>query len=277
MASTKDTTTSQLAAQQRAKQERLRENQRRSRARRQEYLVELEQRLEECRVTCREANFLRQSFQELQTENEQLRGLLNNAGLGPDLVDSFLRQRSQQQQQQQQASSLANNKSGAAPASSTNLRHLKPRLTSPPNLRPADASNQPRDPNCHPGPSVNTVSSTTARSNNGSSNEPQAASVSSQSSSCCPPRSSQASSFSSPSDSVPPRPPLDTSDFLNQHGLPTVSSTDCTEEHVPTPSPGDPSALDWLFSVSESTWEEFVAHSAELFVQGNTEPNESNS
>ncbi|KAJ9504477.1 hypothetical protein H2202_000533 [Exophiala xenobiotica] len=103
-----------------AKQERIRDNQRRSRARRQEYLAELEQRLEQCRVTCRDADLLRQSFYELQAENDHLRELLSTAGVSSDLVESSLRQRSQQ--------SSSNNDQRASIPNTTNLRQLKPKL-----------------------------------------------------------------------------------------------------------------------------------------------------
>ncbi|KAJ9493676.1 hypothetical protein H2202_010838 [Exophiala xenobiotica] len=101
-----------------AKQERIRNNQRRSRARRQEYLAELEQRLEQCRVTCRGADLLRQSFHELHAQNAHLRGLLNTAGIGPDLVESSLRQRSQQ----------CSYNTDQNASNTTNLRRLKPKL-----------------------------------------------------------------------------------------------------------------------------------------------------
>ncbi|KAJ9607349.1 hypothetical protein H2200_008422 [Cladophialophora chaetospira] len=76
-----------------SKQERIRDNQRRSRARRQEYLADLERRLKECHVTCREAEMQRSAFADLQMENARLRDLLTYAGISPDLVEGFGRQR----------------------------------------------------------------------------------------------------------------------------------------------------------------------------------------
>jgi len=72
-----------------SKQERVRDNQRRSRARRQEYLAELERRLNECSITCREAELQRTAFVDLQTENARLRALLEFAGVTADVVENF--------------------------------------------------------------------------------------------------------------------------------------------------------------------------------------------
>ncbi|KAK5088723.1 hypothetical protein LTR05_002944 [Lithohypha guttulata] len=68
-----------------SKQERIRDNQRRSRARRQEYLADLERRLSECQLTCREADIQRAAFIELQIENTRLRELLALAGINEQL------------------------------------------------------------------------------------------------------------------------------------------------------------------------------------------------
>lgn len=76
-----------------SKQERIRDNQRRSRARRQEYLADLERRLKECHVACREAELQRTAFADLQSENKRLRDLLNYAGISSDVVTGFDRQR----------------------------------------------------------------------------------------------------------------------------------------------------------------------------------------
>lgn len=78
-----------------SKRERIRDNQRRSRARRQEYLAELEARLKESYDVCREAELQRAAFADLQAENARLRELLNSAGIGPDIVETFKRQRMQ--------------------------------------------------------------------------------------------------------------------------------------------------------------------------------------
>ena len=76
------------------KQERIRNNQRRSRARRQEYLGDLERRLQECHSTCREAELQGAALAEMQHENACLRTLLIVTGVSRELVDSFLRQQS---------------------------------------------------------------------------------------------------------------------------------------------------------------------------------------
>lgn len=243
MASTKNTT-AQMA--QRAKQERLRENQRRCRARRQEYLVQLEQRLEECRVTCREADFLRQGFQELQTENQHLRGLLNNVGLGPAHVDSFLHHRSRQGSSQPNKSTPA----------SKNLRLLKPKIA--PHSSPSGDKQT-----CHPSSYQIPVTVSIAQSNG---SKPQAA-VSSPSS-CCPPISQTSSTL------TPASGPLDASDFLKHPALQRALIDDI--ELILPPSSGDTSARDWLFNVSESTWEDYVVHSAEPFIRESLESNDSN-
>ncbi|OAP62186.1 hypothetical protein AYL99_04389 [Fonsecaea erecta] len=73
-----------------SKQQRVRDNQRRSRARRREYLAELESQLQQCRITCREAELQRAAFAELQAENSRLRDVLKNAGINPDNVETTL-------------------------------------------------------------------------------------------------------------------------------------------------------------------------------------------
>lgn len=75
-----------------SKQERIRDNQRRSRARRQEYLADLERRLAEAQLTCREADIQRAAFLELQIENAKLRELLTMAGVNDQFVTSFVSQ-----------------------------------------------------------------------------------------------------------------------------------------------------------------------------------------
>lgn len=95
-----------------SKQERIRDNQRRSRARRQEYLAELERRLNECNVTCREAELQRTAFVDLQSENARLRALLEFAGVSADVVENFGRE--------------AINQHPAYP-NTNSLRHLKPK------------------------------------------------------------------------------------------------------------------------------------------------------
>ena len=72
-----------------SKQERLRDNQRRSRARRQEHLADLERRLKEYYVICRDADIQRVAVTDLQAENARLRELLNHAGISSDVVESF--------------------------------------------------------------------------------------------------------------------------------------------------------------------------------------------
>lgn len=76
----------------RSRQERVRENQRRSRARRQEHLADLERRLNECQVACREADMLRTALRDVQIENGRLRELLSFAGFTADTIDTHLQQ-----------------------------------------------------------------------------------------------------------------------------------------------------------------------------------------
>lgn len=79
-------------SQSRSKQERIRDNQRRSRARRQEYLADLEKRLSECQITCRDADIQRAAFIELQIENTRLRELLSLAGVNDQFVEHYVSQ-----------------------------------------------------------------------------------------------------------------------------------------------------------------------------------------
>ena len=79
-------------SQSKSRQARIRDNQRRSRARRQEHLQDLEKRLQECHVTCREAELQRTAFKELQIENARLRQLLDLVGVNPALTNTFLQQ-----------------------------------------------------------------------------------------------------------------------------------------------------------------------------------------
>ena len=99
-----------------SKQERIRDNQRRSRARRQEYLADLEGRLKECHVACREAELQRAAFAELQAENARLRNLLNNTGVTPDVVEGFGHQHLSSQSGQ---------------ATNVVLRQIKPKFQTP--------------------------------------------------------------------------------------------------------------------------------------------------
>ena len=102
-----------------SKQARIRDNQRRSRARRQEHLQDLERRLSECHITCREAELRLTAFKELQIENGRLRQLLEILGVNENLVNTFVHQ-----------------DTAATPGSSNTpaLRQLKPKITLTPNL-----------------------------------------------------------------------------------------------------------------------------------------------
>lgn len=73
-----------------SKQERIRLNQQRSRARRQEYLQELEKRVQSCHSTCREADLQRESYHELQQENRKLRNLLGSLGISDAQIDTHI-------------------------------------------------------------------------------------------------------------------------------------------------------------------------------------------
>jgi hypothetical protein len=101
-----------------SKQARIRDNQRRSRARRQEHLQDLERRLSECHVTCREAELRLNAFKELQIENARLRQLLEILGVNENLINTFVHQ---------DADTAS---SSSAPA----LRQLKPKIALTPNL-----------------------------------------------------------------------------------------------------------------------------------------------
>jgi hypothetical protein len=101
-----------------SKQARIRDNQRRSRARRQEHLQDLERRLSECHVTCREAELRLNAFKELQIENARLRQLLEILGVNEDLVNTFVHQ------------DAATASSSSTPA----LRQLKPKIALAPGL-----------------------------------------------------------------------------------------------------------------------------------------------
>jgi hypothetical protein len=101
-----------------SKQARIRDNQRRSRARRQEHLQDLERRLSECQVTCREAELQLNAFKELQFENARLRQLLEILGVNENLVNTFVHQ------------DAATASSSSTPA----LRQLKPKIALAPGL-----------------------------------------------------------------------------------------------------------------------------------------------
>lgn len=102
-------------SQTRSKQERIRDNQRRSRARRQEYLADLEKRLSECQITCRDADIQRAAFIELQIENTRLRELLSLAGVNDQFVEHYVSQAVAQGTQFPQEANPA-------------LRQLKPKI-----------------------------------------------------------------------------------------------------------------------------------------------------
>jgi hypothetical protein len=106
-----------------SKQARIRDNQRRSRARRQEHLQDLERRLSECRVTCREADLRLNAFKELQIENARLRQLLQILGVNENLVNSFVHQ-----------DAAAAAAAATASSSGSALRPLKPKITPAPKL-----------------------------------------------------------------------------------------------------------------------------------------------
>jgi hypothetical protein len=101
-----------------SKQARIRDNQRRSRARRQEHLQDLERRLSECHVTCREAELQLNAFKELQIENVRLRQLLEMLGVNENLIHTFVHQ------------DPATASSNSAPS----LRQLKPKIALAPGL-----------------------------------------------------------------------------------------------------------------------------------------------
>ncbi|KIV89201.1 hypothetical protein PV10_08789 [Exophiala mesophila] len=98
-----------------SKQERIRDNQRRSRARRQEYVSELERRLHDSHVTCREAELQRTALADLQMENTRLRALLRVVGVTSDVIESFGRENMTQR---------------TIEATAARLRLLKPKIQS---------------------------------------------------------------------------------------------------------------------------------------------------
>jgi hypothetical protein len=102
-----------------SKQARIRDNQRRSRARRQEHLQDLERRLSECHITCREAELRLNAFKELQLENARLRQLLEILGVNENLINTFVHQ---------DATAAPDSSSGSA------LRQLKPKIALAPHL-----------------------------------------------------------------------------------------------------------------------------------------------
>ncbi|KAK5216028.1 hypothetical protein LTR72_010904 [Exophiala xenobiotica] len=110
-----------------SKQQRVRDNQRRSRARRQEYIAELENQLQQCHITCREADLQRSAFAELQAENARMRDLLKDAGISPDNMESFDRE------------STLQRPGGLITAS---FRHLKPKLSVPMVANPSSGASQ---------------------------------------------------------------------------------------------------------------------------------------
>jgi hypothetical protein len=73
-----------------SKQERIRLNQQRSRARKQEYLQDLERRVQNCHTTCREADLQRDEYHQLRKENMKLRALLGTFGLQDNQIDFFI-------------------------------------------------------------------------------------------------------------------------------------------------------------------------------------------
>ncbi|KAF7510580.1 hypothetical protein GJ744_006192 [Endocarpon pusillum] len=73
-----------------SKQERIRLNQQRSRARRQEYLQELEKRVQSCHFTCREADLQRDSYHQIKKENLILRNLLGSLGFSDAQIDTHI-------------------------------------------------------------------------------------------------------------------------------------------------------------------------------------------
>jgi hypothetical protein len=119
-----------------SKQARIRDNQRRSRARRQEHLQDLERRLSECHVTCREAELRLNAFKELQIENARLRQLLEILGVNENLINTFVHQ----------DAAITPGSSGS-PA----LRQLKPKIALAPNLsKTSPAGKHVLTPNGHP-------------------------------------------------------------------------------------------------------------------------------
>ncbi len=127
-----------------SKQERIRDNQRRSRARRQEYLADLERRLKECHVTCREAELQRTAFADLQLENTRLRELLNYAGISSDMVEGFGRQRTPTQVDNAAAAvhrQIKPKYQPQAPIDQTNIMIAKPPVSNPGSRGPVTSAN----------------------------------------------------------------------------------------------------------------------------------------
>ena len=140
------------------KQERIRNNQRRSRARRQEYIIDLERRLQECHSICREAELQRAALVQVQLENGCLRTLLSFTGVSKELVDSFLRQQSAREHR--------------ASDGPNTMRQLRPKLRLPYSLGASasststtltsDTFNSPMPHDNTTSPAINTRSPTSA-------------------------------------------------------------------------------------------------------------------
>jgi hypothetical protein len=101
-----------------SKQARIRDNQRRSRARRQEHLQDLERRLSECHVACREAELQLTAFKEMQIENARLRQLLEILGVNEHLIHTFVHQ----------------DATTASSSGASALRQLKPKIALTPGV-----------------------------------------------------------------------------------------------------------------------------------------------
>lgn len=73
---------------------RIRENQRKSRAKRQEYLRELEQRLETCKEEAK-VDYIKHLLliQKLESENQRLREMLGRLNVSPDSIQEYLSDR----------------------------------------------------------------------------------------------------------------------------------------------------------------------------------------
>lgn len=133
---TEDSATPPSTSQLKSKQERIRDNQRRSRARRQEYLADLERRLSECQLTCRDADIKGAALLELQIENARLRELLSLAGVNDQFVEHYVSQAVAQSGQYPQATNPS-------------LRQLKPRVAGMDSTRSLSSNAQP-NPVCIP-------------------------------------------------------------------------------------------------------------------------------
>ncbi len=80
-----------MASQEKANLARIRDNQRRSRARRKEYLQELEARLRQCELQGIEASSeIQIAARRVADENNKLRGLLAQHGVGDESVEAYL-------------------------------------------------------------------------------------------------------------------------------------------------------------------------------------------